>query len=756
MTWWNVIVALMASAPLLAGQATPGASNTHLSGVVVADADGQSLAGVYITVRTTPDALAPATRTDPDGRFELTVPAFRPYQLVVRKAGYEPTSLDVSPGTSVVVRLQGGAAIAGRVIDDAGEPVVGAAVRAGTRDGNAVRTAVTDDHGEYRLPVRPGVPLIVAVTTAGFDNEPGSSGGRVRISTPEYTTFYPGVQAVEAATPIVLMPAQLRSGIDFVVATLQSVRQPHGAFDALPILSLFVPGREVSDAGSVVQGQVVDHEGSSLSNALVLLTNERAGAGTRLARSDAAGGFEFRDVAPGASRVMAWKPGYASDDRRPVVGPSSARPTEVQLRLTPWAAVEGRVVDEFGDPLQDVHVQVLRTSRVGGRRQLTPAATNDPVTDDRGHYRIFGLEPGSYVISAQREGARSFALAGYAPSFYTGGGAPAQLITLAAGTSMTGMDVNLARAPTFRIVGRVVSTGDQPSTLGAPQLSASQNGEWGLATSIRARQLPGGQFEFTNLLDGTYVVRVYRGRPSSATEGEFGATTVIVAGADVTNVVVTTSTGSDITGSIVFESADGSREPPRADIELSPVPSDLDAAPAGNWATAGVGPDWRFALNGITGARRLAATRVPAGWTLKAVRSNGVDITDSPVPFGSRQQSLSDVEVILSDRVTRLTGRVVDSRGRGVQELMVLIFAPERGRWYPLSRYLRTAKTAQNGSFVAEGLPPGSYYVAVMPASDGLAIDETWQDPAELEALISVSSFITLAEGQPTAIVIRR
>ena len=86
----------------------------------------------------------------------------------------------------------------------------------------------------------------------------------------------------------------------------------------------------------------------------------------------------------------------------------------------------------------------------------------------------------------------------------------------------------------------------------------------------------------------------------------------------------------------------------------------------------------------------------------------------------------------------------------------MLIFAPERSRWYPYSRYLRTATTTPNGGFVVEGMPPGNYYVAIVPASIGGAVDDVWQDPAALEALISAASLVAMVEGQSSSIVIRR
>ena len=61
--------------------------------------------------------------------------------------------------------------------------------------------------------------------------------------------------------------------------------------------------------------------------------------------------------------------------------------------------ITGRVVDEFGDPATDVQVSALRYQFVQGTRQLT-AAGRVVTTNDIGEYRLFGLSPGQYFVSA--------------------------------------------------------------------------------------------------------------------------------------------------------------------------------------------------------------------------------------------------------------------------------------------------------------------------------------------------------------------
>ena len=74
--------------------------------------------------------------------------------------------------------------------------------------------------------------------------------------------------------------------------------------------------------------------------------------------------------------------------------------------------------------------------------------------------------------------------------------------------------------------------------------------------------------------------------------------------------------------------------------------------------------DLTFEFGGITGPRRLVLTHAPDGWMLKAIRVNGIEATDAVLPFGTADQSLRDVEVVLTTRVTHLASPRQDARGQ--------------------------------------------------------------------------------------------
>ena len=159
-----------------------------------------------------------------------------------------------------------------------------------------------------------------------------------------------------------------------------------------------------------------------------------------------------------------------------------------------------------------------------------------------------------------------------------------------------------------------------------------------------------------------------------------------------------TSVGSSIRGRIVFEPALGATVPNPWDVGLSPIPVDYDLSPQGNFASADIKPDGSFAIEGISGPRRLEVITAPPGWVLKEIRAGGINVTDQVLPFGTADESLRDVEVVLTDRVSELIGSVRDDRARPMAATLI-VFSTDRSHWYPRSRHVQRSRTETDGSF---------------------------------------------------------
>ena len=266
-----------------------------------------------------------------------------------------------------------------------------------------------------------------------------------------------------------------------------------------------------------------------------------------------------------------------------------------------------------------------------------------------------------------------------------------------------------------------------------------------LATEpVGARIFPGGRFEFPNVAPGEYVIQASRGKQDPYTEGESVVQFVTVNGADVTGLKLRLSRGSTLKGRVTYE---GVPDPLLySALNLQAVPVDMDYTPQnlGSPASARIGPDGSFEMTGLSGPRVIRLTEPLRGWALKGVYLNGRDVTDVPLRFGMADQSIENLDVVLTNRVSVVTGHVLDTRGRGVRGATVAVFSTSRAQWSETSRFLGVSdRTDKDGSFSVGNLPPGDYYAAAVTA---LTPGE-WRDPDLLEVLVPSATHLVLLEG---------
>jgi len=229
---------------------------------------------------------------------------------------------------------------------------------------------------------------------------------------------------------------------------------------------------------------------------------------------------------------------------------------------------------------------------------------------------------------------------------------------------------------------------------------------------------------------------------------------VTVTGSDVIGVEMRATVGSTIRGHVSFDAATA---PPISGFAIVPVSADYDLSPRqnGSIARAEVRADLTFEIRGVHGPRRIQlGERTPEGWVVKAVFANAVDVTDRALPFGDASQSLDDVEVVLTNKLTEVAGTIAAAQSQP-HESTVLVFPIDRARWYPGSRFFHRHRSSAAGTFSIRGIPPGDYHVAVLADSAVPAGDEAWQDPQFLESIAGRAARATVNEGQKLSIDVR-
>src|SRR3989442_2429121 len=285
------------------------------------------------------------------------------------------------------------------------------------------------------------------------------------------------------------------------------------------------PSRDPRDRQTgrrVIRGRVVAADtGTPLRRAQV-----RAMAGelreSRIATTDAEGRYELKELPAGRWDLTATKAGFVTlrfGQRRPF---EAGRPIEVGERetmarvdfaLARGAAITGRIVDEFGEPVAMARVQVMRYQAFQGSRRLMPVGIGDQ-TDDTGSYRLYGLSPGDYYVSAVLRGGMmgldSDDTTSYAPTYYPGTGnvAEAQRITIGLGQEHPNVSFALLPTRTVKIMGTVVDSQGKPLTNGFVMLMDASEipGPGMMMGSGGGRVRRDGSFTLSNVSPGSYTL----------------------------------------------------------------------------------------------------------------------------------------------------------------------------------------------------------------------------------------------------------
>ena len=513
--------------------------------------------------------------------------------------------------------------------------------------------------------------------------------------------------------------------------------------------------------------------------------------GSKTATTDAEGRFEFRDLPAGRFNLSANKSGFVTvqyGQTRPFESGKAIDLTEAQvmdkvdIAMPRGSVISGRLVDEFGDPVADAIVNSMRSVWTGGRRRLQPTGRT-AMTNDLGQFRIYGLSPGDYFVSATLPGdmmgmemAMAFAgggggfggptgsnpNSGYAPTYFPGtsSGAEAQKISVAVGQEAQNTDFALLPVKLSKISGTVISSEGKPVDGSMINMMPRNADAGGMFMMGGARTDKNGNFTISNAAPGDYTLQsrsmtfatsggadnmVFTARiGGEGSDAEGGSVAVSVNGEDISNVIIVTSKGATATGHLTFEG--GSKPDTLTNIRVSATGADNDGPMMGmgGGGSGTVKADGTFELRGLSGTRILRAINLPQGWILKSVRLNGADVTDGGIEF-KPGEALTGVDVVLTSKRTEVNGVVKGAGSQPVKDYTLVVFSDEPQRWSAVnSRYIASTRPDQEGRYQVRNLPPGGYYAV---AVDYLAQGE-WNDPDVLERLKPKATKFSLDEGE--------
>jgi len=483
------------------------------------------------------------------------------------------------------------------------------------------------------------------------------------------------------------------------------------------------PFQDSSQGAYTLNGTVINSvTGEPLSRAVVQLS----GDGGHVTFTDHEGRFQFKGLPLLRATLVAHKPSFFNENelrqgRSPRttvdVGPDIP---PVVIKLTPEAAIVGRVSEANGEPLEGVSLSFSDFRIVNGRKQLQQRGNTG--TDENGEFRIANLTPGSYYIAARpglnrklapiKNGTREQALAAvYYPD--ASDLSTATPIQVAPGQHAH-VDFTLRPAPVFTIAGTI--TGYTPGT-GINLRFVSSSGDE-ISSAVRFNQET-GSFQARVASAGPCIVKARAEGPDG--HPLYAERTLTLSG-DLAGVHLALIPALSIPIVVQMEATkaqpEGERSPSTSDsnrrkfiplsIRLHPLErsrSEVGSSMEGDKENPSL-----IIRNLEEGKYRIEATSSDSSWYVKSITYGSADLLREDLVVAPGE--LSPLEVVLGDDGATLTGTVDSDE---VQDSAMVLLIPESAPQNPKMVYLRAP-----GEFHVSGLAPGGYKVLAFDRLDGL------------------------------------
>jgi hypothetical protein len=499
----------------------------------------------------------------------------------------------------------------------------------------------------------------------------------------------------------------------------------------------------------VISGRLVADDGQPMGGAEVIavgVSKSPIAGGMQTANCDADGNFKMTGLSYGVYSIVAQAPGYVSvqdPSRKYRVGEG------VIIRMARGGVITGRVTDEFGEPMVGAPVSADRVADSEGKPDKSATTTgemNSPrTTDDRGIYRIYGLEAGAYVVGVNVAspifagmGRTSREPPTYHPSSPRGA---AVEINLRGAEEVTGVDIR-ARGGRGRSISGTVSG----ETQGEGLINGVAVMLYGVADKHLAGMttLIGGQnFSLRGVEDGEYELVATRFSESM----DFALSAprrVVVRGADINGIELKLLKLGLVSGRVVIEApkAECKAASDQFKVEETLIELKRDDRAPGVFASGlfpteawvylgGAAPekDGGFTVKNLEAGHYRVNTDLPdENWYVRAITQAAtprpVDVARAGVAL-KQGEKISGIEMIIAQGAASLSGRIVPA-SEGAQlpkRLRALLVPAETIAADELLRYAE-APVRGDGSFEFKHLAPGKYLVHTRQAMEKEANDD--------------------------------
>jgi protocatechuate 3,4-dioxygenase beta subunit len=527
------------------------------------------------------------------------------------------------------------------------------------------------------------------------------------------------------------------------------------------------PAKSSEESGTI-SGQVVSDSGQPVAGASLFIRATNSFNTARNTTTDAEGNFRINSLEPGLYIITASAPTYATD---PVPTTNYYRLGDsVRLEMVRGGVVTGTVTNSSNDPVIGVRVRAVRIRDAKGQAtRSAPFGSQERTTDDRGVYRIYGLLPGTYVISAGGSGNAGISsvfnpyendVPTYAPSATRDNAAE---ISVRSGEETTA-DIRYRGEPGYSISGTVKHTNPSGASV---TLRA-----FGNPVPLAGAYIIGARgFAFHGLTDGEYTLRAQEVVSNESTTPQVAMSVtkrITIKGASVTGVELVTTPMSSISGRVVLEPSkiaecQGKRAPLFAETLVQLQRPEAEAEDEDRIYVGLIGgsasPDangvftWR---NVMPGRYRFEPQFYARYWYLKSItmKTSGakpqtIDAAANWTITKSGDQ-LTGLTITLAEGAASIRGRLALAEPGTIFYLM----PAEPDKATDVLRFFAT-DVATDGSFTLSNLAPGKYLALTQTNVDAQIATQAKLREPETAAAAARTKLHRAAEAKKTEIELK-
>ncbi|MGD0578588.1 MAG: carboxypeptidase regulatory-like domain-containing protein [Bryobacteraceae bacterium] len=472
--------------------------------------------------------------------------------------------------------------------------------------------------------------------------------------------------------------------------------------------------------------------------------------------TDAAGKFKIENIDAGDYYVVLRKGGflmsrnYYGMSGRVLKLTAGASLTGLRFSMQPQGIVTGRVLDDEGEPVQNVFVMLLRyrydrgsyRAIYGGRPQQT---------NDRGEFRFTEVQSGKYYLLAD---VRRMQAIGVSPPLAAGTPRTALVATyfpsapefaqaagieVQPGQELSNRDIALRKEKVVKVTGKVLDASGAPARQAMVSFTLADGA--GANTGVTAMVDDKGAFAADKVPPGQYNARAFK---FNGQENEQSAAVPAGVGdAGLEGVVLQLQPPLEAKGAFVLEGSD------RKDFDFAGSSLNLQPADDTSYPVAYAQPktDGTFTMTGITPGRFTVSVYTGSGeGYVKAILLGSEDVYGKEVEGAA--VAAAGLKVVMRVDGATLSGTVEipEERKAALRSPAVVLMTTDAR--LSKSEGRNVAQLNQNNGYELKNLRPGEYIAFAFEEYDYPSL----QDPEVLAAIASKGTKVTLAANDSKSI----